>query len=244
MDPIELARRVAMDFFKAGHFLAAALVFGEALKRKPDDAGLLLGFGASVGNSAGQLVVEPFVQWSTRILVRCIAADPASTNAKVAAERLAELETKPEFIPLPAIEPTEIEPLLEFLDVNPERLMADAVEALPEDDRMGAMMGLGELGSPRFASAIAVAVSGKWGPRAACAALKRIKPYGKHVTVRKCMELLRKRGPLAEECEPYLGFAERALADVPATIETPKGFLTVRAPDVGPATPATAWKGN
>jgi hypothetical protein len=233
VDPIELARRVAMDFFKAGQYLAAALVYGECLKRKPDDAGLLLGFGAAVGNSAGRLVVAPFVQWSTRILNRCLSVDPTGPNSSVAKERLAELEKKPEYIALPPIAVTDLEPLLEFLDVSPSTIMAEAVAALDEGDRMGTMMGLGELGSPRFASAIAKAVSGEWGVHPANAALKRIRPYAGHRIVRDALVTLRAR-PDADEFEPYLGFAENGVAATPITIETPEGFLKVRPPDVGP----------
>lgn len=223
-----------MDFFKAGHYLAAALVYGECLKRKPDDAALLLGFGAAVGNSAGRLVVAPFVQWSTRILNRCLAVEANGPNANVAKERLAELAKKPEYIALPPIEVTDLEPLIEFLDVSPSTIMAEAVAALGEDDRMGAMMGLGELGSPRFASAIAKAVSGDWGVHPANAAMKRIRPYAGHRIVRDALVKLRAR-PDAEEFEPYLGFAEKGVAPTPITVETPPGFLKVNPPPVGPA---------
>ncbi|MFN0245661.1 MAG: hypothetical protein ACKV2T_02060 [Kofleriaceae bacterium] len=233
MDPIELARRVAMDFFQAGQYLAAALVYGECLKRKPDDAGLLLGFGAAVGNSAGGLVVAPFVQWSTRILTRCIAVDPGGRFSEVARERLVELAKKAEYLSLPPIDVEDLEPLLEFLDVSPGAIMADAVATLPDDERMGAMMGLGELGCPRFASAMARAISGVWGVRPANAAMKRIRPYAGHRIVRDALVTLRARSD-AEEFEPYLQFAERGVAPVPITVETPEGFVKVRPPDVGP----------
>jgi hypothetical protein len=244
VDPIELARRVAMDFFKAGHYLAAAIVYGEALKRKPDDAALLLGFGAGVGNSAGRHVIEPFVQWSTRILEKCVAVDPAGPNAKVARERLVELATKPEYVALPPITASDLEPLLVFLDVSPSTILAEAVAALDDSARMGAMMGLGELGSERFASAIAVAVSGDWGVHPANAAMKRIRPFAGHRIVRDGLKKLRTRSD-AEEFEPYLSSAERAVEAVPITIETPPGFLTVRPPPArvaGDAAKKPWWK--
>jgi hypothetical protein len=233
MDPIELARRVGMDLFRAGQYLAAALVYGECLKRKPDDAGLLLGFGAAVGNSAGRVVVAPFIQWSTRILNRCLAVDPSGPNSEVATARLADLAKRSEYVALPPIDVTDLEALLEFLDVSPSTIMADAVAALPEEGRMGAMMGLGDLGSPRFASAMARAISGVWGVHPANAAMKRIRPYAGHRIVRDALVTLRARTD-AEEFEPYLKFAEQGVASVPITVETPEGFLKVRAPDVGP----------
>ncbi len=240
-----------MLFFKSQQYLAAALLYGEAAKRAPDDPAVLLGFGAAVGNCAGVLVVEPFVQWSTRILNRCIAKDNGGPNTEIARARLAELAQQPQYVALPPIEPADIEPLLAFLDVNPSTIMADAVAALPDDDRMLAMIALGELGSPRFASAVAGAASGQWGHSAANAAFKRIRPFAGHRIVREAMQRLRANAELAETCEPYLSSAEAAVAAIPITIETPAGFQKVSPPParpVGavppPSAPATKpwWK--
>src|SRR5262245_33714318 len=91
-DPTELAKRAAIAMFRTDNALAAAIVYGEAAKLAPDDPEILCGFGAGVGNSAGQLVVAPFVQWSTRILERCVGCGD-SPYANVARERLAELRS-------------------------------------------------------------------------------------------------------------------------------------------------------
>ena len=241
MDPIELARTVGMMFFKAQQFLAAAILYGEAAKRAPDNPAVLLGFGASVGDCAGVMVVEPFVQWSTRILERCIAKDNGGQNTPVARARLAELAQDRHYVALPPIEPADIEPLLAFLDVSPSTTMVEAVAALPDDDRMMAIMALGELGSPRFASAIAGAVSGQWGHSPANAAFKRLRPFAGHRIVREAMQRLRANAARAEECEPYLRSAEAAVASTPITIDTPEGYSKVRPPPARPvgAAPST-----
>lgn len=237
MDPIELARRVGMMFYKAGQYIAAALIYGAALERAPDDAALLVGFGAAVAACEGQMVKKPFVQWATRIFKRCVATGNAD-YLELARGRLADLARKPEFVDLPPSQPGDVAPLLAFLDVQPSRLMADAVEALPDDDRMIALMALGELGSSRFASAIAAAVSGRWGERVACAALKRVRPYAAHRAVRDGMTALR-ASPLAEECEPYLSSAEAAVASVPITITVPEGYVKVVAPPADAPAPVS-----
>ncbi len=235
-DPVELAKRAGMELFKAGHSLAAAIVYGEAAKRAPDDPEILLGFGAGVGNSAGRLVIAPFVHWSTKLLERCLrTGDNAYT--KIARERLVELKAKPEYLPLPPAEPSEFEPLIAFLDVDPRNTLPAAIDELPEGDRMFAVMALGDVGSPRFWSAIAGALEGRWGAGPARSALKRVKPYAAHVAVRDAMVKL-KAGPLGEECEPYLSFAEQSIASIQPTIQAPTGFVRVEPPPVTPVAAA------
>jgi hypothetical protein len=241
-DPTELAKRAAMSLFKTGHALAAAIVYGEAAKLAPDDPEILCGFGAGVGNSAGRLVIAPFVQWSTRILERCVACGD-TPYAKIARERLVELRSKPEYLPLPAAQPGDFEPLVAFLDVEPRNTIPAAIDALAEDDRMFAIMALGDLGSPRFWSAIAAAIEGRWGDGAARSALKRVGRYASHRAVRDAMVALR-RSPLGAECDPYLEFAERNVASIPIAIEPVEGFVKVQAPPAGAVVPPPAPAGS
>ena len=238
-DPVELAKSAGMKFFRAGHSLAAAIVYGEAAVRAPDDPAVLLGFGAGVGNSAGRLVIAPFVQWSTKLLERCITTGD-SEYTKVARERLDELKTKPEYLPLAPAQQSEFEPLLAFLDVDPRNTLPAAIDDLPEDDKMFAIMALGDLGSPRFWAAIAGAIDGRWGAGAARSALKRVGRYARYIAVRNAMVRL-KSGLLADECEPYRKFALESVVSVQATIKAPTGFVRVEPP---PVTPVAAPNGK
>ena len=238
MDPIEVARRVGMMLFKAEQYLAAAILYGEAAKRAPDDPAVLLGFGAAVGNCAGVMVVEPFVQWSTRILERCIIKDNGGPNTAVARERIDTLGKSPHYKQLPPLEPADIEPLLAFLDVSPSTIMADGVAALPDEDRMIAIMALGELGAARFGSAIARAVSGQWGASPANAAFKRIRPFAGHRIVRESLQKLREDPTAEDTYGPYLRGAEAAVASTPITVETPPGFQKVAPPCATPSVSA------
>ncbi|MCW5808454.1 MAG: hypothetical protein KIT31_39250 [Deltaproteobacteria bacterium] len=208
-----------MAFLKAQHPLAAAIVFGEAAKLTPADPALLLGLGIAVRSSAGVLVTRPFVEWSVRILKRCIELDAHGDHGRVAGDRLAALACSPDYADLPAIEPADLDVLVAFLDVAPATVLPDAISALPDDDRMFAIMSLAELRSPRFWSAIAAAISGTWGLGPARSALKRVAPYGHHRAVRTALASLR-ASPRGEDCDPYLHFAERLVADIPITEPT------------------------
>lgn len=210
--PKDLAASAGMILFKAGQPLAAAIVYAEAAKLAFDDPAILLGLGASVGNSAGVLVVAPFVQWSTRTLKRCLVVASDGPYAKVARERLETLREKKEFQDLPPIEASDLDELLDFLDIDPQ-IVVQAIDDVAKDDQMSVVMALGDLAQPRFVPVIAAAIEGRWGGGPARSALKRMGRFAGRRSIRDALAALR-AGPLAEECGPYLEFAERHAASV------------------------------
>jgi hypothetical protein len=125
--------------------------------------------------------------------------------------------------------------------------MANAVAALAENNRMGAIMGLGGLASPRFASAMAWPSVVEWGgtPDA-----RRSSGSIRTPGIASCATpwSLRVPGPMPNLFGPSLRFAESAVASIPITVETPPGYRKVRPPgtanDDEPAPPATnaPWK--
>ena len=202
-----MGNKAATILFQSKAWLAAAIVFGETARHAPDDVAVLAGFGSAVANSAGVFVVAPFVQWSTRILRRCLELAPSGPYANLARERLAELRKKPEWKDLPPIRPEDFDELLTFLDIN-TTIVVEAIDSVAPDDHMFMVMALGNLGAPRFVPALAAAVSGRWGAEAARSALKRVGKFQGRREIREAMVALRE-SPLGAECDPYLSWAEQ-----------------------------------
>ncbi|HEY5937418.1 MAG TPA: hypothetical protein VIU61_22385 [Kofleriaceae bacterium] len=210
MEPKDLASKAGQTLFAAEQWLASAIVYAETAKIAFDDPMVQLGLGAAVENSAGVLVVEPFVHWATRALNRCVILAASTQFGEVAMSRLGQLRANKHYKDLPALEPGDLDPLLQFLDIDP-MIVPVSIGKCPADDHMFLVMALGELRAPRFAPVIAMAASGAWGAATARAALKRIGAFAGHPGVQSAVAGLR-ASPLAEECEPYLGFAESTIA--------------------------------
>jgi hypothetical protein len=102
---------------------------------------------------------------------------------------------------LGAMKDEELAPLLDFLHVTPE-VMRDAVNGLPEDDKMSAVMALGERADERYLPVLLEAASGAWGPSAARSAFKRMGRYRGRPELLAAIERLKDRG-LGEECRVH-----------------------------------------
>jgi hypothetical protein len=215
MEPADLAAKAGQTLFEAEQWLASAIVYAETARIRFDDGLVLLGLGAAVDNSAGVLVVEPFVHWATRALNRCVIVAGDTQIGEVAKSRLGQLRTNEHYAELPPLEPKDLDALLGFLDIDP-MIVPAAIGKCPADDHMFMVMALGELRSPRFAPVIAMGASGAWGAATARAALKRIGAFADKPGVRTAVASLR-ASPLAEECEPYLGHAESVIARIPSS---------------------------
>jgi hypothetical protein len=206
----ELGQRAGVLLLQSGSPLAAALVFGEVARIAPQSAGVWCGLGSAVARCVGILVVAPFVRWSTRCLRRSLILEPHGPYAEAAREGIAAQMERPGFEELPPMDPGELPELLAFLDIEPD-ILVDAIDRLSADDRMFAVMAIGDLRSARFVRAMAIAVSGRWGGGPARSALKRVGPFLETDDVVAAMVSLR-ASPLAEECDPYLSWAEARLA--------------------------------
>lgn len=221
VDAVELIRRSAEELQRAGHPLVAAIVYGEALKQNFDEPRFLIGFSTHLRASTGPFVRKQFIQWAARVCERCLLVEHTGTSADDARKLLADLVTRPEYKKLPPLERTDLDALVDFLDIEPAALMANAVASVPAHDRMGVIMALGELGSPRCASAIATAIRGDWGEGPSSAALKRIRPYAGHRVVRDALVAARAREDAEALFSPDLQAAEAMVRSIPITVEPP-----------------------
>ena len=243
IDPSALGAKAAMLFFKRDAYLAAAIVYGETAKLAPDNPEVLVGLGAAVGNSAGVLVIAPFVQWSTRILKRCLAVSGSGPYAEVARQRLKELEGKKEYRDLPTLEPADLDELLAFLDID-RTIVVAAIDGIADDDKMFAVMALGDLRALRFTPVIAAAIEGRWGAAPIRSALKRVGPFAKRRSIHEAFAKL-KASALAAEAQPYLEFAEKGLPPASEVEDDPVPAPPRRAaaaPAEVPPPPKPWWK--
>src|SRR5262249_6991256 len=119
--------------------------------------------------------------------------------AEVARERLASLEGAAS---ARALTNAEIPALLEFLVVN-DRVLPDAVAALPAGDQMSAVMVLGDHRNELYLSVLRHAIVGRYGDGAARSALKRIGSFLERPDVQGSLEIAA-ASPLREELGPYL----------------------------------------
>ena len=133
--PHDLLGRAAMVHYKGGEPLAAALMFGEAVRLAPEDPDLLNGLGHSVLACVGVFVRKPFFEWADAIFRRVLLLAPGAVVAPLCRTRLEEIA--PELGPgeRSPMDPARLPELLSFLQVEPG-LVEKAVDKLSPDDAM------------------------------------------------------------------------------------------------------------
>lgn len=206
---------VGMDMMRARQPLGAALVWSELLRGGMRTAELYCGLGSALMQSRGQLVRRPFELWAGKVFNRGaaeIAAAPA--YAETLRQWAAEL---PEMAEQGPLADAEVGEMIEFLLVH-EQVLPQAVAALPEADRMGAVMALGDRGDPLYVPLLRQAIEGLFGGGAARAAAKRVGRFLDRPDMQASIEAARDT-PIAEELGPYL----RALiGQLPAGWDAPR----------------------
>ncbi len=199
IDPTEARLRVARMFLRARQPLGAAVVLAELARRGNRDPEVWCGLGAALLGSRGALVVKPFELWAARVLRE---AEPLVFGTPFAQTRL-ELERG---LPPPATaEPMDavaLDELIPYLLVTDD-VLPGAIDGLPADDRMFAVMMLADH-SGHALPVIRAAIRGRWGPPAARAALKRCGRFLDRVDLRAAITAAG-GSPGHDELEPYLG---------------------------------------
>lgn len=188
-----------MELFKAGQPLAAAIVWADVAYGGVSSAQLWCGLGSALMQSRGQLVRRPFELWAGKVFNRGAAVIAGSAYAETAQKWLAELPEAPD---QEMLEDVEIPGMIEFLLVN-ERVLPDAVAALPADRWMGVVMTLGDRPGPLYVPLLRRALEGGYDGGAARAAAKRIFGRRERMDVQASIEAARDT-PIAEELGPYL----------------------------------------
>lgn len=201
---------VGMDLFRGGQPLAAALVWAELARGGVSSAQLWCGLGSALMQSRGQLVRRPFELWAGKVFNRGAAVIAGSAYAEPTRKWLDEL---PEAASQPMLADAELSEMIEFLLVN-ERVLPDAVQALPASERMGVVMVLGDRPDPLYVPLLRRALEGSFGGDAARAAAKRVFRWLDRADVQASIEAARDT-PIAAELGPYL----RAVID-----KLPKGW--------------------
>jgi hypothetical protein len=196
-----MALRAAMDFFKAQQPLAAALVYAEAAQGGASAPGLWCGLGSSLMRCRGVLVRRPFEIWAAKVFRRGEPTFPGSPYAEIARDWLRELPEAGREAPL---RDEELPAMIEFLLIN-ERVLPEAAAALPQDDRMGVVMALGDRRAPLYVPLLRDAIEGRLGDGAARSALKRVGAFLERPDVQASL-LAAARSPSRDELEPYLKF--------------------------------------
>jgi hypothetical protein len=204
----------AMDLFRGGQPLAAALVWAELARGGMGSAQLWCGLGSALMQSRGQLVRRPFELWAGKVFNKGTPLFVGTEYAGPVKEWLAEL---PEASTQPPLADAEISGMIEFLLVN-ERVLPDAVATLGEGDRMGVVMALGDRWDPLYVPLLRAAIEGYLGGGAARAAAKRLGRFVERADVQASIEAARD-SPAAEELGPYLEGVLRQL---------PKGWDAAR----------------
>lgn len=213
MRATEMAERAAQMLLQSGAPLPAAIVYAEIVRRVPDDPRVWAAFGVALARSRGTLVVEPFVRAATRCFVRSLALASEGPMADVARHWLDTLRPLSEFSDAPAMTTDDLDRLVAFLDLAPE-IVPSGIDPLVGDDRMSVVMGIGDLGAPRFVPVMAAAIVGRWGDGAARSALKRVGPVLGAPEIRTALATLR-ASAMGETCEPYLGWVEKEVPPLP-----------------------------
>lgn len=168
-----LAFEVGMDLLRAGQPLAAALIWAELLRAGVKTADLYCGLASALMQCRGQLVRRPFELWAGKIFNEGSTLIAKAPHASAMWKWLEELPEAPTQAPLLANEVTE---MIEFLLVH-ERVLPDAVAALPESERVMAVRVLGERGDPMYVPVLRAALEGGMGAEAARSAVPGIINY-------------------------------------------------------------------
>lgn len=200
-DADEARLRLARMFLRARQPLGAAVLFTELARDGSRDPEVWCGLGAALMGSRGTLVRKPFEDWAAYVFRQAEPLVKGTPFAEITAQWRSEL-------PPPTSDDTlgaaELDALQEFLLIS-EDVLPQAVDGLPRDDHMIAVMILGDH-SRHAASVVRAAIGGRWGAAAARAALKRAGRFLDRVDVRAAITGAA-RAPNRDELEPYLGWA-------------------------------------
>jgi ribosomal protein L7/L12 len=193
------AQQLAIDLYKAGQPLATALVCAEVVSKGFSSPELWCAFGSALMMSRGRLVRRPFEMWAAKVFRRGESSVAGTAYAEPVRGWLAEL---PEAAGTAPLADAELPEMIEFLLVH-EQVLPEAIAALGDDDRMGAVMVLGDRADPLYVPVLRAAIVGRLGDGAARSALKRVGPFIERADVQgalaTAMEL-----PIREQLGPYL----------------------------------------
>ena len=169
-DSVQPAMSVAIDLFKAGQKLAAALIYAELAQGGASSAELWCGLGAALLGCRGLLVRKPFEIWAAKVFRRGALSFVGTAYAEVVKDLSADL---PEALGAAPLQDDEIPAMIAFLLVD-ERVLPDALATLEEGAAGVAVMRLGDRGSPLYVPLLRDAVEGKLGETTARSALERL----------------------------------------------------------------------
>ena len=199
LDSDTQALNIGMELMRGGQPLAAAIVWADLARGGMSSAQLWCGLGSALMQCRGRLVRRPFELWAGKVFNRGSVVIAGTGYAETTKKWLEEL---PEAPGQPMLADAEIFEMIEFLLVN-ERVLPDAVAALPEGERMGAVMVLGDRGAPLYVPLLRHAIAGELGGDCARAAAKRIFKFVERADVQASIEAARDT-PIAGELGPYL----------------------------------------
>jgi len=198
--PENLLEKAALTFWRARQPLAAAVLFADLVGGGSEAPPVWCGLGSSLMASRGVLVRQPFEAWAARVFARAmplVAGTPFEAAAKTWAAELPVASAV-------AFTAAEAPALLDFLLVT-DAVLPDAVAPLPEEDRMFAVMAMGDRANVRYVPVLCAAIDGRFGPGAARSALKRVGPFLDRVDLRAALGRAA-RAPASQELQPYLGW--------------------------------------
>lgn len=209
----------ARVFLKHGQGLPAAVCFTVAIRNDTiESPELLAGLGAACAGGAGGVSErEPLFRWAGRALLRCLEV-AGGELAEVADEQLRAVRAELDVDSLTPLTAEDLPELLGFLDVD-DTYLVNAIDAIPEDQRMFLIMALGDCPEDAFAPALQEAMRGRWGAPAARSALKRAPYWWERQWVQGAVLTLA-TSPLSDECQPYLSWTMNAMF-VPAPVPPP-----------------------
>lgn len=236
------AQRIAIDLFKVRQPLAAALVCADLARGGHSSPELWCAFGSSLMASRGRLVRKPFEDWAAKVFRR---GEPIVAGTAFEGPVREWMQELPEAARTPPLADGELPAMIEFLLVN-ERVLPEAIAALGDDDRMGAVMVLGDRGDPLYVPLLRDAIVGRLGEGAARSALKRVGVFLDRADVQASL-LTASELPFREQLEPYLSAvlqrAPPGLADARASACPPYmgiGRIDVELGSAGPQPAASA----
>lgn len=193
------ALALALDFYKAGQPLATALVCAELASKGVSSAELWCMLGSALMMSRGRLVRRPFEIWAAKVFRRGESLVAGTGYAEPVREWLAELPEAPRTAPLVDAELPE---MIEFLLVH-EQVLPEAIAGLGEEQRMGAVMVLGDRADPLYVPVLRAAIVGRFGEGAARSALKRVGRFIERADVQGSLATAMTL-PIREQLGPYL----------------------------------------
>jgi hypothetical protein len=239
---LQTINQLSTTFFANKQPLACAILLADSAREGSTDPGLWVGLGAGLMGSAGVLVRKPFIAAADKAFARARPLAEGTPFAEVIDEWMPAIEKEREGAAAGPMKDDELDPLLDFLHVT-DQVMIEAVEGLPANERMFALIVLRDRADERYFPLLCEAASGTWGPEVARSAYKGLYRYRDRKELHVAVEKLRGRG-LFEECRVYVnGALGRDPSDGAGGGSVPRSPAPSRAPVAKTRAPASPARG-